>query len=59
MTVDPRAEPRPFGGDYIPALGWEHIGIPKEKLEDVTGKTDLWAALLNSWIDGWMGVFSM
>lgn len=51
----PQGRAKTLWMDYIPVLGWEHIEIPKEKLEDVTGKTNLWAALLNGLIDGWMG----
>ncbi len=29
---------------------WEHLGIPQEKLEDMTGKRYIWATLPKEWV---------
>lgn len=31
----------------MPTLDWEHLGIPKEKLENVAGYKDVWVYYLD------------
>ncbi|KAK3512527.1 hypothetical protein QTP70_015639 [Hemibagrus guttatus] len=42
----PRGRPRTRWRDYVSRLAWERLGVPKEKLEEVSGEREVWASLL-------------
>ncbi|KAK3512930.1 hypothetical protein QTP70_029086, partial [Hemibagrus guttatus] len=42
----PRGRPRTRWRDYVSRLAWEHLGVPLEELEEVSGEREVWASLL-------------
>ncbi|KAK3562555.1 hypothetical protein QTP86_002034 [Hemibagrus guttatus] len=42
----PRGRPRTRWRDYVSRLAWEHLGVPPEELEEVSGEREVWASLL-------------
>lgn len=38
--------PRTLWGDCVSGLVWEHLAIPPEEQEDVSGKREVWVFLL-------------
>ena len=42
----PRGRPRTRWRDYVSRLAWEHLGIPREELDEVAGEREVWASLL-------------
>ncbi|KAK3529276.1 hypothetical protein QTP70_024824 [Hemibagrus guttatus] len=43
----PRGRPRTRWRDWpVSRLAWEHLGVPPEELEDVSGEREVWASLL-------------
>uniref|UniRef100_A0A3P9IEH8 Ig-like domain-containing protein n=1 Tax=Oryzias latipes TaxID=8090 RepID=A0A3P9IEH8_ORYLA len=41
--------------DYVSRLAWDNSGFPPEELEEVAGVREVWASLLNGWMDGESG----
>ena len=35
-----------FTRDNVSRLAWEHLGIPREELDQVAGEKEVWASLL-------------
>lgn len=63
----PREGPRTHCRNYVSGLVWEHLGVPLEEVEEVTGAREVkvsWLRLLppasrlhissRRWMDGWM-----
>ncbi|KAK3550782.1 hypothetical protein QTP70_004917 [Hemibagrus guttatus] len=42
----PQGKPRTRWRDYVSRLAWEHLGVPPEELEEVSGEREVWASLL-------------
>ena len=42
----PRGRPSTRWRDYVSRLAWEHLGIPREELDEVAGEREVWASLL-------------
>ena len=42
----PWGRPRTCWRDYVAQLAWEHLGVPPDKLEEVSGEREVWTSLL-------------
>nr|XP_049577496.1 glycine receptor subunit alpha-3 isoform X1 [Syngnathus scovelli] len=42
----PRGRPRTRWRDYVSQLAWEHLGIPRDELDEVAGEREVWESLL-------------
>lgn len=42
----PQDRPRTCWRDYSFQLAWEHLSVPLEELEEVTGEMEAWVSLL-------------
>ena len=40
----PWGRPRTRWRDYVSQLAWEHLGIPREELDEVAGEREVWAS---------------